>query len=382
VTIHNQIADKLKNAFFQYYRYNPSQGEVHSWQNSLRALSQIFQHAKLNDHGVILEYQLPLTSKRLDCLVMGKDENEKDNAVIIELKQWEKCENTEGENEVLTWVAGAKREVLHPSIQVGRYQMYLQDTHTAFNSNESISLGACSYLHNYISHPNDEIFSEKFSKALDQQPIFIADDVDKFRAYLCSKLSKGAGMEILEKVEQSKYKPSKLLMDHVCQIIREKSEYILLDEQLIVYDKVLTLTKKGLDHQKKSVIIVKGGPGTGKSVIAINLMADLLRNGYNTHYATGSKAFTETLRKKIGVRGSAQFKYFNSYATANPNEIDVLIADEAHRIRETSNSRFTKKILRSDMPQIEELIRISKLGVFLLMISKMFAQMRLDHQNI
>jgi replicative DNA helicase len=260
--------------------------------------------------------------------------------------------------------------------------MYLQDTHTAFNSNESISLGACSYLHNYISHPNDEIFSEKFSKALDQQPIFTADDVDKFRAYLCSKLSKGAGMEILEKVEQSKYKPSKLLMDHVCQIIREKSEYILLDEQLIVYDKVLTLTKKGLDHQKKSVIIVKGGPGTGKSVIAINLMADLLRNGYNTHYATGSKAFTETLRKKIGVRGSAQFKYFNSYATANPNEIDVLIADEAHRIRETSNSRFTKKILRSDMPQIEELIRISKLGVFLLMISKMFAQMRLDHQNI
>src|SRR5437773_643622 len=125
--VHNQIADKLKNAFFQYYRFNPSPAEIQSWQNSLRALSSVFQFAQLNDHGVILEYQLPLTSKRLDCLIMGKDENQQDNAIIIELKQWEKCEAADGENEVLTWVGGAKREVLHPSVQVGRYQLYLQD---------------------------------------------------------------------------------------------------------------------------------------------------------------------------------------------------------------------------------------------------------------
>ena len=361
--VHNQISDKLKSAFFQYYRFNPSPGEVNSWQNSLRALSQVFQFAKLDDNGVILEYQLPLTSKRLDCLITGSAKGQ-ERAVIIELKQWEKCETSDSENEVLTWVGGAKREVLHPSVQVGRYQMYLKDTHTAFNLNNPIQLEACSYLHNYRPHPQDELFSGKFQDSLESSPVFTADDVDPFREYLTTRLSGGGGMEVLDRIEKSEYKPSKQLMDHVSKIIRERSEYVLLDEQLIVYDKILSLVKKGWDGQKKSVVIVRGGPGTGKSVIAINLMADLLRNGHNAQYATGSKAFTETLRKKIGTRGAAQFKYFNSYATAGPNEIDVLIADEAHRIRETSNNRFTRKEKKSEIPQIEELIRVSKLGVY------------------
>ncbi|MFH1227268.1 MAG: hypothetical protein V1701_05120 [Planctomycetota bacterium] len=123
-TIQNQIAEKLKLSFFNYYRYNPSPAEVNSWRNSLRAVSQVFQYASLLDHGVILEYQLPLTSKRLDCLICGKDSNKSDNAVIIELKQWEKCEDSSCDNEVLTWVGGAKREVLHPSAQVGQYKRY------------------------------------------------------------------------------------------------------------------------------------------------------------------------------------------------------------------------------------------------------------------
>ena len=128
----NEIATKLKNAFFEYYRYNPSPAEINSWRNSLKEISDVFVEADLTDHGVILEYQLPLTSKRLDCLISGKDRNDTDNAVIIELKQWSKCKEASGDNEVLTWVGGDEREVLHPSVQVAQYTMYLQDTHTAF----------------------------------------------------------------------------------------------------------------------------------------------------------------------------------------------------------------------------------------------------------
>lgn len=120
----------------------------------------------------------------------------------------------------------------------------------------------------------------------------------------------------------------------------------------------------GFHNRRKNIIIIKGGPGTGKSVIAINLMADLLLNGYNAHYATGSKAFTETLRSKIGQRGVPQFKYFNSFTNAEPNSVDVLICDEAHRIRESSNNRFTKKDKRSNLKQIDELINASKVAVF------------------
>jgi DUF2075 family protein len=153
-------------------------------------------------------------------------------------------------------------------------------------------------------------------------------------------------------------------MDHVGNVIRGIPEYILLDEQQIVYDIVFSCAKSGFHDKRKTVIIIKGGPGTGKSVIAINLMADLLLQHYNAQYATGSRAFTETLKNIVKSRGAAQFKYFNSYTEAQENEIDVLIADEAHRLRQTSFNRFTPKEKRSNTPQIEELIKASKVAVF------------------
>ncbi|MHB0976460.1 MAG: DUF2075 domain-containing protein [Candidatus Aquicultorales bacterium] len=364
-TIQNQIAEKLKASFFDYFRFNPSPAEVNSWRNSLRAMTLAFQHANLMDHGVLLEYQLPMTSRRLDCMVCGRNEDNQDNAVIIELKQWDRCEGADGENEVLTWVGGAKRELLHPSAQVGRYQMYLEDTHTAFyESANPVSLSSCAYLHNYAYDSSDVIFSTKFQDVLRQYPLFTADDVDKLSSYLWNRLSEGQGLEVLTRVEKSKFRASKKLMEHVGHIIKGNPTYVLLDEQQIVYDKVLACAKKGFHDKQKTVLIIKGGPGTGKSVIAINLMADLLLKGCNAHYATGSKAFTETLRRVIGARGSVQFKYFNSYTAAQPNEVDVLICDEAHRIRETSFNRFTPRTERTDQAQIDELLSVSKVAVF------------------
>jgi uncharacterized protein len=359
----NKIATKLKNAFFEYYRYNPSPAEINSWRNSLKEISNVFVDADLTDHGVILEYQLPLTSKRLDCLISGTDKDDKDNAVIIELKQWSKCKEASGDNEVLTWVGGDEREVLHPSVQVAQYTMYLQDTHTAFYEEDPVFLSSCTFLHNYSYDPEDAIFSNKFSDIIKNYPLFTVDNTDGLKGFLLDKLENGNGLEVLGKIESGIYRPSKKLMDHVGNMIKGKSEYTLLDEQLVVFDKVLSCVKSGFFDDQKNVIIVKGGPGTGKSVIAINLMSNLLLDGYNAHYATGSKAFTETLRKIVGMRGSAQFKYFNSYMGEEENSVDVLIADEAHRIRKTSNNRFTPQEKKSGRPQIEELINVAKVLV-------------------
>lgn len=118
---HNRIASKLRDAFFAEFRFSPSPGEVNSWNNSLRAISQVFQYSSLLDHGVLLELQLPLTSKRLDCLVTGYGEEKSPNAVVIELKQWSGCESASGKNEVATFVGGNVRDVLHPAAQVGQY---------------------------------------------------------------------------------------------------------------------------------------------------------------------------------------------------------------------------------------------------------------------
>jgi DUF2075 family protein len=361
---YNRIATKLKDAFFQEFRFHPPIAEVNSWNNSLRAVSQVFQAASLIDNGILLELQLPLTSKRLDCLISGYDLGKTANAVVVELKQWEGCSDSSGTNEVATFVAGRVRDVLHPAVQVGQYMSYLADCHTAFQGDDAIKISACSYLHNYSTIQDDPLFSPKFAEQILKCPIFTADDVPQFSIFLKQNVPLGDAGSITARVEQSKYCASKKLLDHVAKVIRGKPEYILLDEQLVVFDQVMHEAEIGVSGKNKTVIIVRGGPGTGKSVIAMNLLGDLSARGFNAHYVTGSRAFTSTLRAILGNRGAAQVRYFNGYMDADVNVLDVLIADEAHRIRETSNNRFTPKSRQSKLSQIDELLKVSKTSVF------------------
>jgi hypothetical protein len=205
----NRIAPKLEDAFFNEFRYQPSVAEVNSWNNSLRAISQVFQAACLLDHGVLLELQLPLTSKRLDCLVTGYDGKKAPNAVIIELKQWGGCRGASGKNEVATFVGGNVRDVLHPAVQVGQYMMYLVDCHTAFQGEDGISAHACSYLHNYSPTKNDPLFSSQFADQISRFPVFTADHVPDLTTFLDERIHGGDSGAVAAAVEQSKYRPSK-----------------------------------------------------------------------------------------------------------------------------------------------------------------------------
>ena len=364
-TTQNQIAEVLRESFRTYLRYDAPESEVRAWNNSLRAMKDVVQDAKLLDHGILIEYQLPMTSKRLDFMICGEDETETQNAVIVELKQWEKCKESEQKSCVVTWLNSANRELLHPSIQAGQYAQYLRDSHTAFYEVQPpISLSACAYLHNYITGKRDALRSPKFTPVLQQYPSFTSENFEDLKDFLQARLSRGKGEPILRKVEQSKYKPSKQLLDHIGNVIKGLPDYILLDEQLIAYDAVCSAAEKALKGKHKQVVLVRGGPGTGKSVIALNLMGKLSGDGFNTHYVTGSRAFTATLREILGSRSSYQVKNFSSYMTAESKSVDVLICDEAHRMWEKSKNRFVSKSKQSGKLQIEELLETARVVVF------------------
>ena len=378
LNINNQIAELLRQEFFQYFGYYPSPNEVMSWRNSLLRLSVLFDKAGFADHGIFLEYQLPSSSQRLDCMICGKDSNGRDNSVIIELKQWEQCTLSEYDSEkVLTWVGGGNRDVLHPSIQVGQYKYFLENYESVFYEEHPVTLSACSFLHNYNHYDTDPLFDERFSEIIEEFPVYTADETTEIEHFLKNRVELGNGLEIMARIEKSKHRPSKKLMQHVSEVVKEKlrgdfrifnrsiedTDYILLDEQLIAYDQVLSIVKKGLSDKQKFTVIIKGGPGTGKSVIALKLLADLNAMEINAQYATGSKSFTLTLRKIVGTKAAHQFKYFLSYGETEPNEIDVLIMDEAHRIREKTVLRQRRS---TGLAQIEELIKASKVSVFLI----------------
>ncbi|MDO9028204.1 MAG: peptidase S24, partial [Candidatus Roizmanbacteria bacterium] len=188
--VQNKIVDILTSAFIYENNYRPGNSEINSWRNSLRMMCIVFQDLQLSDQGVILEYQLPLTSKRLDCMICGRDKLGKDSSVIVELKQWEKCDSISSEK-VLTYTGQGMREVLHPSVQVGSYKEFLEDNHTAFYGENAIKLDACSFLHNYHSSDNDPIFSEIYKSFYEKYPLFLENNVEGLKEFILEKIING-----------------------------------------------------------------------------------------------------------------------------------------------------------------------------------------------
>jgi DUF2075 family protein len=362
-TVQNRITEKLKDSFFRHFRFNPPQGEVNAWRNSLSKLCNVIQYASLMDQGIAVEYQLPLSSKRLDCMMTGHSKSNDPSAVIVELKQWEAASATDVEDCVITFVGGAQREVLHPSRQVGNYQEYLQDCHTVFSSG-GVRLASCGYLHNMQYDPQGEIFSSRHAEILRKYPVYAGDQATELAEFLGGYVGGGNGQEVLSTVLKSKFRAGKKLLEHTSAVIKREKAYVLLDEQQVVFNSVLAKSKSSFHEKCKVVVLIEGGAGSGKSVIALNLLAELAEQGYNVHHATGSRAFTENIRKVVGRRASVLFKYFNNYDKAETNAIDVLIMDEAHRIRPNSFSMYTPKASRTERSQIEELVDASKVSVF------------------
>ncbi len=365
--LHNRIADKISYAYSKHYHRTPLESEYRAWNQSLNVLNNSFTFSNLSKNKIIIEYELPYSTRRIDVLIFGKDNRDKDSVVQIELKQWSNdhvydCEN-EG-NVVIDFLG--KKEVAHPCLQVQGYHYDLIDFLKVFQDTPSTELSSCSYCHNYSRLGKNVLRLPKFSKIINTFPLFTKEDVQDLGQYLKDRLKNDPGFEVFNRFIVSPARPSKNLLDHTGEMIHKQQIFNLIDDQIAAYNAIMhkatSLTKTG----QKSIVIVRGGPGTGKSVIALEVMGELMRQGKVVYHATGSSAFTNTLRKVVGRRASNLFKFFFNFTNLGKDEIDVLICDEAHRIRAHSNDYGVPRQFKSKNPQIEDLIRPAKLTIFFL----------------
>jgi len=364
--INNRIADILKRNFEDYYKRLANQREFRSWDISLGKLKDVLDRAQLFENNIIIEHELPFSERRIDVILFGKDGGGNDNIIIIELKQWsnDKVKDSEDEGNVIVNYGSFKKLDSHPCLQAEGYYWYLRDYMEIFEEDKSALLSACVYCHNYSKGENEVLYLPKFQDSIKKYPLFSKQEMIDLGNYLKEKLSKGKGLEVLKRFDLSILKPSPKLLEHTSDMINKQQIFNLIDEQRTTYNTIMSKAKKLSKSKEKSVIIVLGGPGTGKSVIALEVMGELLRKGIEVFHATGSSAFTNTLKKILGVRSAKLFKFFNSFMKYKENEIEVLICDEAHRIRKTSESRYTRRSERTGEPQIDELVRSARLSVF------------------
>jgi len=347
-------------------RINPSPAERRSWDRSLPVLARDLVDAGLGGVEMLVEYQLPLTSQRADVVLAGVDRRTGGDAyLVVELKQWSQAELLDDDPKLLLVEGAPGGPKLHPVLQVQGYCEYITDFVAALAGGENVLRGVA-YLHNAA----DPDVQDLYAGVLDEQTrMFTKSRRGAFLGYLREVFSPEAGAEAADRFLASAVRPSKQLLKLAAQEIRDREQFTLLAEQRLAYEIVLNSVGRARGADSKEVVVITGGPGSGKSVIALSLLGELSRQGRTVMHATGSRSFTETLRRVPG-KGSSKvknlFKYFNSFMQAERNGLDVLICDEAHRIRETSQNRYTRAHLRSDRRQVDELIDAARVPVFLL----------------
>lgn len=347
---------------------SPSASERRSWERSIPALRADLIDAGLNDVEMLIEYRLPLTSKRADVVLAGvHPQTGHPSYVVVELKQWSQAEAYEGSDSLVTVEQYGHRAVTHPAVQVEGYVDYLADF-TSYLSEQEHSLVGAAYLHNATDRGVEDLF---IRPATDRSRIFTGQRRGAFSDFLAEHLAPGeSGAAAADALLTSRIAPSRQLLAVAADEVQRREMFALLDEQRDAYEHVLHAVDRARRANTKRAVVVSGGPGSGKSVIALSLMGELSRQGRSVVHATGSRSFTQTLRRVAGARAprvQKLFKYFNSFMSAEPNDLDCLILDEAHRIRETSVNRYTRKEQRDQaQPQIHELLTAARVPVFLL----------------
>lgn len=364
--LHHALRDDIEDVVSRHYRsatgHSVGPSEMQSWKHSLLEMAKVLGDEEIpDDAGVAIEYQLPQSAKRIDFVITGEDALARTKVMIIELKQW--SESRRSDKDAIVWARrggrAGEREGTHPSYQAWSYAAYLQDFNTAVQDG-GMTLQPCAYLHN---HPRDgEIDHPHYRAHLERAPLFLARERAKLQAFIREHVRHGDRKGALYAIERGRIRPSKMLIDSVAGLLQGKPEFVLIDDQKVAHETILQADARAIQH--KQVVIVQGGPGTGKSVIAINLLGALIARQRNVRYVSKNAAPRAVYEAKLTgtftkTRISNLFSGSGAFVNVEADSYDTLIVDEAHRLNEKSG---LYRNLGDN--QVKELIRSARCTVF------------------
>ncbi len=350
---------KILSSYIKETGHSTSIHEQESWRNSMQYMKDVISDSEIpEDVGIAIEYKIPQTSKRIDFILTGLNEDKRKTAIIIELKQWSKGIHLTDKDGILN--TDFYGEVNHPSYQAWSYVTLLEDYNSSIED-DNIALIPCAYLHNY--EPDNIITNDFYKGYTEKAPVFLKHNLFDLQKFIKKFVKYGDNKNTLFVIENGKIRPSKSLADSLSSMLQGNQEFILIDDQKIVYETALDLEKKSSENNK-NVLIVEGGPGTGKSVVAINLLAELNKRRKVTFYVTKNSAPREVYQimlsgKFTKTRISNLFSSSGSFYDIEANTFDSLIIDEAHRLNAKSGlfSHLGEN-------QVKELINAAKFTVF------------------
>ena len=365
--------------------------EMVSWQNNANELSSLLQSSNIPDDVMVgFEYLVPVAG-RIDCVLMGHGTDGKKNMIHIELKQWSNDNVNHYYDGYCVNVAGFRngnKVCAHPSAQAAEYQTHLENYLVALEEC-SINLKGFAYCYNYeAKNDNSVLLSDAFKPVLKLCPLYCKDTKEEFAQELTKLLGGGKGEEIAKAVSESEIRPTKKLQDAAPNMFdgaKDCPEFSLLGEQLDAYNAILGAIQNTDKEDEKTVVVVKGGPGTGKSVIAMRLVSGLAKLGKypNVYYSTrssslrnGYKKTLEKIKYKDGktancidlIKNNIDFRPGVEEFRGKESIVDALIVDEAHRISDAANDQTDRgekgKRKQTYLTQIMAMLYTARVSVF------------------
>lgn len=364
------ISDKISERMIQY-NIHVSDSEITSWTNSLPALAHVLNNYDIPKNADIgIEYRIKGNKQRIDALICGINSENKESAVVIELKQWSAADRTDKPYYIHTIGGGGKEDdYWHPSYQAANYVGMIENFY-AYVQDNNVAFGSCSYLHNMNEANRTIIGDQEIYPILDRSPVFLKGDEQKLADFI-KRYIKGPCKELLYRIDHSEIRPSPKLSDMLYEALKGKDFFSYSDEQADAVSTIVQLVRDSNRYGEKRTIIIRGGPGTGKSIVAINALGQLLApqdggKSLNVAYYTSNKAprdlysnkLIENDYRKYIIKGL--FRSPVSLCNSPENAMACSLFDEAHRMYAWKGGVGIKK----EVNLIEHCIRGSRVSVF------------------
>ena len=285
------IALEIEKNIYEKIKRHTARSEFRAWENSMEYMYKVLNDREIPENaGVAIEYNIPQTAKRVDFLISGYGTKKEGNVVLIELKQWDELQEVPGRDGLVeTFTGNGRRQVVHPSYQAWSYAVLIHDYNRSVQEG-MISLFPCAYLHNYRRSQEDPLDAEQYGPYLEEAPAFTRGQVEKLRDFIKKSIRTGDDIDLIYRIDEGRIKPSKSLQDSIAKMLKGSREFVMLDEQKVVYEEILDQARASCRDGQKRVILVKGGPGTGKSVVAVNLLVQLTGEEQYCQYISKNSA--------------------------------------------------------------------------------------------
>jgi type I restriction system adenine methylase HsdM len=358
----NRLFSDLESAYVQSTGRNPSVAKRDAWTHGLPRLSGVLELCDLPESVYVgLEVQVPYYSKRVDLVLYGHEAEGRPSMMLVELKQWSELDSAAEDGRLSVRMRTGLVPVVHPSLQVQGYRRHLANVVRAFQNEPRVQLSGCVYAYNYTGPPGP-LSDAQYSAALAEAPLFCATDAERLAGFIKARLCRGRGAEVIDRIRREGLAPSQLFIEKASELTVRQDVFTLLDEQIPAQRSILAALGRAIRTKRKSIILVEAGPGTGKSVIALDALGHALGKKRSAFLVSGSAAFTHGMRRLLGSKRASLVQFTDFFWKHAENSVDVLIVDEAHRIR----ARSTPRVVAAQRPkisQLEELVRAARVTV-------------------